>query len=212
MSHGFEALVSYTLSAADDTVSDMFGQANLAEDPGFGRNPADRAGLPLGFEPGGYRGPAAVDERHRLVASALGRLPWALQLSGTVTLGSGRPFTALSGVDSNGDGVAITDRARRDPSDPASRVERNGEWLPGLSTVDARLSRRFPLPRRASLELIVEGFNLLDEVNYSDVNNVFGTGAFPDEPQRDSAGRVTYGRYTKAYAPRQIQLAARVSF
>jgi len=212
LSHGFEAQVSYTLSDAQDTVSELFGQANIAEDPGLGRDPQDPTGLPRGFDPGAGRGPAAVDQRHRIVLSGLCQLPWRLQLSGMLTAGSGRPFTALSGVDSNGDGLAATDRARRDPQDPASRVGRDSELLPGTATVDARLSRRFALPRGASVEALVEAFNLFNRVNYSDVNNVFGPGAFPDQPQRDSAGRVTYGRYTKAYAPRQVQLAARLSF
>jgi hypothetical protein len=212
MSRGFEALASYTLSKAEDTVSELFGQVNIAEDPGRGRDAADPAGLPLGFEPRSFRGPSAVDQRHRFVLSALGRLPGDLQLSGIVTLGSARPFTALSGVDSNGDGVAATDRARRDPRDPASRVQRNGESMPGTATVDARLSRRFALGRGPSLEVLVEAFNLFDRVNYSEVNNVFGPGAYPGQPQRDSAGRVTYGLFTKAYPPRQVQLAARLRF
>jgi len=212
MGRGFEAQVSYTLSEAEDTVSDLVGQVNIAEDPGFGRDPRNPSGPPLGFDPGSFRGPSAVDQRHRFVLSALGQLPGGFQLSGIVTLGSGRPFTALSGVDSNGDGLTVTDRARRDPRDPASRVQRNGEGMPGLATVDARLSRRFALPRHTSLELLVEAFNLFDRVNYSDVNNVFGPGAFPSEPQRDSAGRVTYGLFTKAYPPRQVQIACRLSF
>ena len=212
MSRGFEGLVSYTLSEAEDTVSELAGQVNLTEDPGFGRNPRDPEGAPLGFDPTSFRGPSAVDQRHRLILSGLARLPGALELSFILTAGSGRPFTALSGVDSNRDGLTLTDRARRDPADPASRVERNGERLAGLATVDARLSRRFALARGASLELLVEAFNLFDRVNYSEVNNVFGPGAFPGDPQQDSAGRVTYGLYTKAYAPRQVQLAARLSF
>jgi hypothetical protein len=212
MSHGYEAAVSYTLSEAEDTVSELVGQVNVTEDPGLGRDPSDPLGPPLGFDPGSFRGPSAVDQRHRLVASGMARLPWRVELSAIVTLGSGRPFTALSGVDSNGDGMTITDRARRDPADAASRVQRNGERLPGSATLDARLSRRFALPRDTTFELLVEAFNLLDRVNYSEVNNVFGPGAFPHQPQRDSAGRVTYGLFTKAYAPRQVQVAARLSF
>jgi Carboxypeptidase regulatory-like domain/TonB dependent receptor len=212
MGHGFEALASYTLSDADDTVSDMVGQVNVTEDPGRGRDLQDPAGAPLGFDPGPFRGPSAVDQRHRFVLSALGRLPWKLELSGIVTVGSGRPFTALSGVDSNGDGLTVTDRARRDPRDPATRVQRNGERLPGTATVDARLSRRFALPRNTALEVLVEAFNLANRVNYTDVNNIFGPRSFPDEPQRDELGRVTYGGYTKAGAPRQVQIAARLSF
>jgi hypothetical protein len=212
MSHGFEGLVSYTLSEAEDTVSELVGQVNLTEDPGLGRNPRDPEGSPLGFDTSSLRGPAAVDQRHRLILSGLARLPGAFELSFILTAGSGRPFTALSGVDSNGDGATLTDRARRDPADPATRVARNGERLAGLATVDARLSRRVALRRGASLELMVEAFNLFNRVNYSEVNNVFGPGAFPDAPQQDSAGRATYGLYTKAYPPRQVQLAARLSF
>src|SRR5262249_40620011 len=155
-----------TLSEAEDTVSDMFAQANIAEDSGLGRDPGDRAGLPLGFDSSSFRGPSTVDQRHRFVVSGLGRLPLGFELSGIVTVGSGRPFTALSGVDSNGDGVAVTDRARRDPGAPQSRVERNGERLPGTAAVDARLSRRTALPHGTSLELLVEVFNLLDRVNW----------------------------------------------
>ncbi|HEY5906782.1 MAG TPA: TonB-dependent receptor, partial [Vicinamibacteria bacterium] len=49
--HGFEALASYTLSEAEDTVSDLVGQVNVMEDPGRGRDPEDPAGAPLGFDP-----------------------------------------------------------------------------------------------------------------------------------------------------------------
>ena len=78
--------------------------------------------------------------------------------------------------------------------------------------MDLRLAKRFRIGRKGGLDLIAEAFNLLDRVNYSDVNNLFGTGAFPDQPQRDGQGRVTYGTLTAAQAPRQIQLAAKVSF
>jgi hypothetical protein len=44
------------------------------------------------------------------------------------------------------------------------------------------------------------------------VNNVFGIGAFPDQTARDAQGRVTYGRFTQAYPPRQVQLAAKLIF
>jgi hypothetical protein len=212
MGSRFEGLASYTNSSADDTVSDMFGQANVAEDAGLGRDLADVAGLPLGFDPSGFRGPAAVDQRHRFVLSGLLNLPWRLALSGIVTAGSGRPFTALAGADVNGDGVSANDRARRDPQDPGSRAGRGAERMAATASLDARLSRRFPLSRGASVEAIVEGFNLSNRVNYAEVNNVFGTGPFPDQPQRDAQGRVTYGRFTKAYPPRQVQLALRLQF
>ena len=190
----------------------MFGQANVAEDSGLGRDPADPAGLPRGFDPATFRGPSAVDQRHRFVLSALGELPWRLELSGIVTVGLG---TALHGAL----GRRLERQRRRRERPRSARPRGPGEprrretasVLPGTATVDARLSRRFALPRGAALELLVDAFNLLDRVNYSDVNNVFGPGAFPSEPQRDAAGRVTYGRYTKAYPPRQVQIAARLT-
>ncbi|HET9315985.1 MAG TPA: TonB-dependent receptor, partial [Vicinamibacteria bacterium] len=207
-----DLLASYTLSRAEDTGSDMFGQQNVAEDAGVGRDMGSVAGLPLGFAPEAFRGPSGVDQRHRFVLSAIVELPWSFSLSTIVTVGSGRPFTALSGIDGNGDGVAANDRARRDPADPASRVVRNAERMAGTSTVDLRVARRFRLARGTSLDALLEAFNLLDRVNYSEVNNVFGTGAFPDDPQRNAAGQVTYGRYTRASAPRQLQLALRFAF
>lgn len=204
--------MSYTLSKVEDLGSDVISLPNQAEDPGRGREPADPAGFPIGFDPQAFRGPSAVDQRHRFVASAVADLPWRLRLSGVVTLGSGRPYTALAGFDFNGDGTPVTDRARRVATDPNSRVGRNRELTPDYASVDVRLTRRVDLSRRVALDLIAEAFNLLDRANFSDVNNVFGRGSYPSDPQRDPQGQVSYGRATKTYAPRQVQLAARLSF
>jgi hypothetical protein len=59
---------------------------------------------------------------------------------------------------------------------------------------------------------MVEVFNLFNRANFSQANDLFGVGAFPGEPQRDAAGRVSYGRSTAALAARQAQLAVRVTF
>lgn len=208
----WEAQASYTLSKAEDLGSDVIFATNAAEDPGRGRDPAAPAGFPIGFDPQAFRGPSAVDQRHRFVSSAVAELPWRLRLSGIVTLASGRPYTALAGVDFNGDGLPANDRARRVATDPASRVGRNRGLTPGFASVDVRLARRIALSKRMALELLAEAFNLLDRANFSDVNNVFGPGSFPGAPQRDPQGRAPYGLATKAYAPRQVQLAARLSF
>ncbi len=213
-SHNHEFLVSYTLSKAEDTSTD-FQVAFLPEDNGLGRNPEDPTGLPLGFDPGRERGPASHDQRHRFVLSGVYQFPLGIQLSTIVTAASGRPFTALAGADLNGDGdggAFPPDRARRNPSDPRSSVGRHGETMPKQVSVDARLSKRFALPAGASLVALVEAFNLFDRTNFSEVNNIFGRGAFPGEPQRDAEGRVTFGLFEQAAPPRQVQLAVRVSF
>jgi Carboxypeptidase regulatory-like domain/TonB dependent receptor/TonB-dependent Receptor Plug Domain len=224
---GSQFLVSYTLSKSEDNSTDFQSQF-VPQSMGFGRNPADPAGLPVGgparcvgascqlpFDPLAEKGPAVWDQRHRLVVSGLYELPGALQISGIMSFATGRPFTALAGVDTNGDGnggAFPPDRARRSPADITTSVVRNSERLPSQFTVDARLSRKFRLGGEVFLEPIVEVFNLLNRTNYSDVNNIFGTGAYPDSPARDAQGRVTYGTFTQAQPPRQFQLAAKLSF
>jgi hypothetical protein len=215
LSHRHEFLLSYTLGKAEDNSTD-FQSAFIPQDNGRGRNPQDPTGTPVGFNPDLERGPAINGQRHRFVFSGLVQIPWDLRLSTIVTAASGRPFTAIAGADLNGDGdggaIPGPDRARRNPADASSSLGRNTENLPATFTVDLRLTKRFRIGRKGGLDLIAEAFNLLDRVNYSDVNNLFGTGAFPDQPQRDGQGRVTYGTFTAAQAPRQLQFAAKVSF
>src|SRR5207248_5899900 len=68
LSRRHQYLLSYTLSKAEDTSTDF--QSNfIVQNSGFGRNPADKTGLPLGFDPGLERGAATQDQRHRFVLS-----------------------------------------------------------------------------------------------------------------------------------------------
>ena len=212
--NGYQFLAAYTLSTAEDNTTD-FASAFLPEQNGLGRNPADPGGLPLGFDPSRERGPSVHDQRHRFVLSGLYQFPGALQVSAIVIAASGRPFTALAGVDLNGDGDGgsfPTDRARTNPADPGSSVLRSSETMPKQITVDVRLSKRFTFGGRTALEALVEAFNVFNRTNFSEVNNIFGPGAFPDQPQRDALGRVTYGTFTQAQPPRQVQLALRLLF
>jgi hypothetical protein len=213
-SHNYQLMASYTLSKAEDNSTD-FQSAFIVQNNGLGRNPADPNGLPLGFDPDSERGAATHDQRHRFVVSGLYRFPWDIQLSAIVTAASGRPFNPLAGADLNGDGdggAFPSDRARTNPGDPASSVARNSGTMKSQVVVDARLGKKFSFGKRASIEVMVEAFNLLDRTNFSEINNIFGRGAFPGEPQRDAQGRTTYGLYEQALPPRQVQLAAKVSF
>ena len=212
-SHGHEFLLSYTLSKAEDSSTDY--QSNfIPQNSGYGRNPSDRFGLPLGFDPDSERGPATHDQRHRIVLSGLYRLPWALQISGIVTAGSGRPFTPLAGTDLNGDGnggAFPPDRARRNPTDESTSVGRNSATTAAQVNVDLRVSRRFKLGTRGTLDAMLEIFNLLNRANFIEDTNqssfvIFGTGAFPSNPLP------SYGKYTATLPPRQAQLAAKFAF
>jgi carboxypeptidase family protein/TonB-dependent receptor-like protein len=201
-------LGSYTVSNAEDNSTD-FQSAFIAQNNGQGRDPNDVKGLPIGFNSDDERGPSLQDQRHRLVLSGLYVLPADVQVSSILTVGSGRPFNILAGVDLNGDGDGGTqspDRARTNPTDPSTSVERNAGNLPTQATIDLRISRRFPLGGRSNVDAIFEIFNLTNRTNYTEVNNIFGTGAFPDSPLP------TYGQFTQAAAPRQVQLAFKVNF
>ena len=205
--------VSYTLSKAEDTATD-YQSSFIAQNSGYGRNPNDRFGPPLGFDPQSERGPASHDQRHRLVASGIYRLRWQLQLSGILVAASGRPFTPLAGADLNGDGNGgqfPPDRARRNPADESTSVGRNSGTTAAQVTFDVRVSKKFRIGARGSIEALIESFNVFNRVNFIEDTNqssfvIFGTGAFPDNPLP------AYGRYTLTLPPRQVQLAARISF
>lgn len=200
-----QLMLGYTLSNAEDNGTD-FQSEFIAQDSGRGRNPADLAGLPLGFDPDTEKGPSVQDQRHRFVASGIYILPRAIELSAIATVGSGRPYNILAGVDLNADGDGgATDRARGTLADITTSVHRNAGTVPAQATVDLRLARRFPI-RRTSVDTIFEVFNLFNRSNFTAVNNVFGTGPYPGSPAS------TFGQFMPAGAPRQVQVALKIGF
>ncbi len=212
VAHG-QLLVAYTLSKAEDNSTDF--QTNfIPEDNGRGRDPNDKTGLPLGFDPAAERGFATHDQRQRLVLSGTYRLPADVGVSAIITAASGRPFSPLAGLDLNGDGnggAFPPDRARTNPADPSTSVGRNSETTAATASVDVRVSKLFQLVGRSKLELIVDVFNLFNRANFIEETNqssfaIFGSGAFPSSPLP------TYGKYTLTDPPRQVQLAAKTVF
>jgi hypothetical protein len=164
--------------------------------------------LPLGFDPAHEQGASQQDQRHRFAFSGAMHVR-GMQVAGIVTVGSGVPFNILAGADLNADGDGGTfppDRARHNLADPASAVPRNAGRMPAESMVDLRISRKFRLRGKIALEPMLEVFNLFSRVNFTDVNNVFGTAAFPEHPLP------TYGQFLRAAPLRQVQLAARILF
>ena len=205
----YQFLASYTLSKAEDNSTD-FQSAFIPQNNGQGRDPNNTTGVPIGFDPDSERGPSLQDQRHHLVLSGLFVAPYDIRISSIVSLASGRPYNILAGADLNGDGDGGTipgpDRARTTPADPATSVERNSGTLPTQSTVDVRVEKKIPLGSRNSLAAIFEVFNLFGRTNFTDVNNVFGTGAYPSTPLP------AYGEFLRAAPSRQVQLALRVNF
>jgi hypothetical protein len=207
LSDGYQFLASYTLSKTLDNSSD-FQNSFIPEINGRGRDPNRENPLPLEFDPSHDHGASLQDQRHRFVLSGSMQVS-GIQVSGIVTMASGVPYNILAGADLNVDGDGGTfppDRARRNPTDPASAVPRNAGRMPSESIVDLRISRKFRLRGKADVEPMFEVFNLFNRVNFTDVNNVFGTAAFPDHPLP------TYGQFVRAAPLRQVQLAVRVLF
>jgi hypothetical protein len=209
----YQFLTAYTLSKAEDNSTDF--QSNfIPQNNGRGRNPADRSGLPLGFEPASERGPATHDQRHRLVLSGVWVAPADVGLAMILTAASGRPYTPLAGTDLNGDGnggAFPTDRARVNPLDESTAVGRNSATTEATVNVDLRVSRKFASARGVGVEVMLDVFNVFNRTNFFEDTNqssfaIYGTGAYGSNPLP------TYGKYTTALPPRQVQLAAKITF
>jgi carboxypeptidase family protein/TonB-dependent receptor-like protein len=212
-SHNYQFLASYTLSKAEDNSTDF--QSNfIPQDNGRGRDPNNKAGLPLGFDPMSERGPATHDQRHRFVLSGVYQFPWAVQFSTIFTAASGRPYTPLAGADLNGDGnggAFAPDRARTNPADITTSVGRNSAVTAAQINLDVRLSKKFKFGKSAGVEAILDVFNVFNRANFIEDTNqspftIFGTGAFP------ATAAPAYGHYTQTLPPRQAQLALKLSF
>jgi hypothetical protein len=128
------------------------------------------------------------DQRHRLVFNALWELPigdeengqppqpnWVtrifghLEIAPIVTVESGRPADALTGIDSNGSHPFPL--SARPPG-----FGRNSLRTPVIGNMDFRILKYFPFGKTAHLDVVAEAFNLLNRANVAQVNPVFGVG------------------------------------
>jgi outer membrane receptor for Fe3+-dicitrate len=147
------------------------------------------------------------DQRHRLVLSGLYVAPARINVAAILAAASGRPYTILAGADLNGDGnggAFPPDRARRDPLREATAVGRNSGTLPSQFTLDLRISRTFGT--RRTVDAMLEIFNVTNRTTFTDIQNIFGPGAYPGQPVP------TFGQFNQAASPLQGQLGLRVSF
>jgi hypothetical protein len=151
------------------------------------------------------RGRSDNDQRHRLSVSGALAVPEArsdsrwrramegFQLSYIFSYGSPLPFNIVSGADRNFD-TNVNDR-------PLGVARNSGEGF-DYASLDVRLSRRIRFTERLAMEVIAEGFNILNRANLQLPNNVFGTGATP---------LPAFGKATGAADPRQLQFGLRLS-
>jgi len=152
------------------------------------------------------RGLSDNDQRHRLVISGVLEVPdhkkprglqrvlCGFQMGYIFTYASRLPFNVLLGSDRNLD---------TNNNDRPLAVGRNTGRGFDYASLDLRLSRRFRLTEGVDLQLLAEGFNVLNRSNFGVPNNTFGSGVKP---------LPTFGQPTQAFDPRQFQFGMRVSF
>jgi hypothetical protein len=181
--------VSYTLSKTIDDAGNFFFSS-----PQNNFNIRDERGL------------SDNDQRHRLVVSGSLEVPphdkatgfqrflCGFQMGYIFTYASRLPFNVLLGNDRNLD---------TNNNDRPAGVGRNTGRGFDFASLDLRLSRKFHVSERVDLQLLAEGFNVLNRANFGIPNNTFGTGVTP---------LPTFGRPTAAFDPRQFQFGMKVSF
>jgi Carboxypeptidase regulatory-like domain/TonB dependent receptor len=86
---------------------------------------------------------------------------------------------------------------------------RNAFTRPGFFQIDLRIAKVIPINERVNLQVIADGFNMLNRFNVSDVNPVCdSTASFPSTAVSSCSG----GQPTAAYDPRTFQFALKVNF
>lgn len=157
------------------------------------------------------RGRSDNDQRHRLTVNgslntpvskadgAWQTLTYGFQLSGMLQAYSALPFNITSGV------TTVQGTAGR-PMVNGSFIERNAGKGSDYVSLNARLSRSFPLGGGARIEAVVEAFNLTNRRNNLTRNGNFGAGAYPTNPSS------SFNQITAVADPRTFQFALRVKF
>ena len=215
MSRHYQALLSYTLSKAEDdtltsALSDHYGYTKV-------------------------RRPGVADRRHSLVASGIVALPYDMQLSAIGDFRSSLPFGPItSGLDLNNDTLSGTSVSAPANSDlPAGVLPVSGcralnldainafrtsrsltpvtqVDCPGFANVDLRFSKFFRIGGSRA-ELIAQLFNIFDRANFNVPGNNIGAG------NDTTTGRPLFGTVTSLLpninAPsRQAEFAVRFQF
>jgi hypothetical protein len=218
----FSVLASYGLSSAKDDASGFFSSAGDPNFPQDSRNPQAEWGR------------SSFDVRHRASIAFVYDVPfdrYALargwQVSGIVSLQSGRPFTValLPDIDNSNTGRSSLGFGANDrpnlTADPHLANPTPERWFdtgafafpafgsfgnagrnilegPGYANVNLAVIKGVPMGSRARLQIRAEFFNLLNRANYNLPDNFLGSP--------------TFGQVLSAGPPRRVQCGVRLLF
>ncbi len=186
--------VSYTLSKSMNNVGEFFFSS-----------PIDPTDLMKDW------GRSDDDQRHRLVINGAVNTPMrpattvrerllhGFQLGASLQSYSAVPFNITSGV------TTVQGTAGR-PVVDGTFITRNAGVGDTFLSLNLRLSRSIPLGGRASVEGLLEVFNVTNQRNDVSRNANFGAGVYPTAPS------ATFNQITGVGEPRAAQLGARLRF
>ena len=163
----------------------------------------------------GWRGALANGYALAPTASAQTGHPFSMHTGGAIPyirynneFGQTEKLTGLAGS-INGSGGATWIPA----------VGRNTYRYPGTCVIDLRASRTMPVSERARLEIMVQGFNLLNHhivtgisTRGYEINGASSAGANPTLTWQPGFGTVTNSNSTTLYRERQMELVLRLQF
>jgi hypothetical protein len=198
-SHNYSAQVSYTLSNSRGNTS-----ANGAPVSNF------QVGQDMHLELN--EGPTDFDYRHNFTVSGTALVPhtYGLNVSWVARALSGTPFNLVNGaVDPDLNGIQAEPLAAGQYSGNGTDAytvknyesKRNGARGPGFFDMDMRFGYRFSLSQNRRLELAADVFNITNRTNFANPTN-----------NQTSAQFLLLTAYNTSYAPRKLQLGARIEF
>jgi hypothetical protein len=201
-SHNYSAQVSYTLGNA---------RGNYA---GAGTIPVSnfQVGQDMHLELG--HGPTDNDIRHNFTVSGTALVPhtYGLNVSWVARALSGLPFSLTNGaVDPDLNGIQAEPLAAGTYTGAGAsdnytvkdyKSERNGARAPGFFDLDMRLGYRIPLSKQRRVEIAADIFNVTNHTNF----------AIPGGNQNAPTTFLVLTGYSTSYAPRKVQIGARIQF
>jgi Carboxypeptidase regulatory-like domain len=199
-SHNYSVQVSYTYSDARGNYS-----ANGAPASNF------QVGQDMHLELND--GPTDFDIRHNFTVSGTALVPhtYGLNVSWVARALSGLPFSLTNGaIDPDLNGIQAEPLAAGDYTGVGTNPytakgyesERNGARGPGFFDLDMRFGYRIPLSRQRRVEISADLFNLTNHTNF----------AIPGGNLNAPTTFLVLTGYNTSYAPRKLQLGARIQF